>query len=209
MIGETWGLLLAAGRGRRMGGGKQLLPWPPENPSTTLVATSFDALNYLVSRMAVALGHRRVEVVAALADREFERLEVDPDAEMIESIKAGLRWLLSRDAAKLAVVHPADQPIVNQRTFSELMAYQHRFPTVAVMPEFGERGGHPVLIPRLLWPRIMACESAGGLRQFWADHPSMHVRVPVNDPMVIADFDCLDDLARGVHTDLEKPGDSA
>jgi len=190
---ETWGILLAAGRGRRMGGGKQLLPWPALNPFSTLVAASFDALKPHVSRVLVVLGHRADEVNAVLSPREYQCVRVDPDAEMIESIRAGLRFLESIPAVAMAALHPSDHPTIRSATMSRLLTVQAAFSGTAVMPEHDGRGGHPVLIPRSLWKSIMEFCGEGGLRQLWRDHPSLGVRVPVNDPTVIADMDMPSD----------------
>ena len=190
---ETWGILLAAGRGRRMGGGKQLLPWPAMNPFSTLVAASFDALKPHVSKMLVVLGHRADEVNAVLSPREYQRVTVDPDAEMIESIRAGLRCLESIATVAVAAVHPSDHPTIGHATMSILLTVHDESPNTAVMPEHEGHGGHPVLIPRCLWPSIVEFTGEGGLRHFWQEHASLSVRVPVNDPTVIADMDLPSD----------------
>ena len=54
------GLLLAAGQGRRMGGGKQLLPWPPPDGSGTLIGSAFDHLQVACDEMIVVLGYQQV-----------------------------------------------------------------------------------------------------------------------------------------------------
>ena len=60
------GVLLAAGRGRRMGGAKQFQPWPTVSGSQPLVAASFDAVCGVCDEMIVVLGHRAEEVAALL-----------------------------------------------------------------------------------------------------------------------------------------------
>ena len=51
------GVILAAGRGGRMGGKKQLTPWPGADGSKPLVAASYDAIRSICDDMVVVLGH--------------------------------------------------------------------------------------------------------------------------------------------------------
>ena len=64
-------MLLAAGRGRRLGGGKQFYPWPTAEGEKPLVAAAFDAVTSACDAMIVVLGHRAAEVTTALGERQF------------------------------------------------------------------------------------------------------------------------------------------
>src|SRR5690348_8785195 len=91
------GIVLAAGRGGRMGGRKQLTEWSNADGAKPLVAAAYDAIRPICDEMVVVLGHMVEEVAAALADRSFHRAESDPDAPMYESIRAGLRVAMGLD----------------------------------------------------------------------------------------------------------------
>src|SRR3954462_11316623 len=82
------GVILAAGRGGRMGGKKQLTPWPGGDGGKPLVAASYDAIRSICDDMVVVLGHIADSVAQALGDRPFHRSESDPDGPMFESIRA-------------------------------------------------------------------------------------------------------------------------
>src|SRR3954470_17692996 len=71
------GVILAAGRGGRMGGNKQLTPWPGVDGSKPLVAASYDAIHSICDDMVVVLGHIADSVVEVLGDRRFHRAESD------------------------------------------------------------------------------------------------------------------------------------
>src|SRR5215212_4911325 len=86
------GVILAAGRGGRMGGKKQLTPWPTAAGTIPLVAASYDAIRPICDEMVVVLGHAANEIAVALGARPFHRAESDPHAPMFESIRAGLRF---------------------------------------------------------------------------------------------------------------------
>jgi len=106
-----------------MGGGKQLMPWPSAGDEP-LVAAAFDAIAGVCGTMLVVVGHEAEAVVAALGARRFETVASDPDAEMFESIRAGLGAARSRSRAPGAAVllHPADHPRVAPATLESILA---------------------------------------------------------------------------------------
>src|SRR5262245_14196111 len=83
----TVGVLLAAGRGKRMGRLKQLLPWPPgaSADGRTVVAASFDTIAPHCDEMIVVVGAEAEAVASALVPRRLRMVQADPDAEMFQS----------------------------------------------------------------------------------------------------------------------------
>jgi molybdenum cofactor cytidylyltransferase len=188
------GVILAAGRGGRMGGRKQLTPWPGAEGSKPLVAASYDAIHSICDDMVVVLGHISDSVVGALGERPFRRAESDPDAPMFESIRAGLRVALLVDPSATVVLQPCDHPEVASSTLRDLIAWSLKRPGQAILPEYGGRGGHPVLIPAHICATLVEADCSDGLKQFWADHPELCHRVPIDDPTVVRDIDTPADL---------------
>lgn len=187
------GVLLAAGRGRRMGGTKQLLPWPPGSRSdcepTTVAAAAFDAIAGFCDRMIVVVGHEAAAVEHALQGRVYTAVIGDSEAEMLESVKIGLAAVIQRSDMDAVLLHPADHPSVCPATVEELINTWRAQPHCAVMPQFQGRGGHPVLIPASMIGPIRSFHRLGGLRQFWLDHPQRCIRVPVDDSATVFDLD--------------------
>lgn len=184
---ERWvGVILAAGRGRRFGGSKQLAIWP--GTGTPLVCAAFDAIAPLCARMVVVLGHDAGAVGAVLRARVFESVVADPDAPMFESVRAGLGAAAGPGVTGV-VLQPADHPGVRPDTLRRLAIEAAARTHCAVMPEFEGRGGHPALIPVSLVPEILAYDGAGGLREYWNGNPGRVFRVQVEDPTVIRDVD--------------------
>jgi len=204
------GLVLAAGRSRRMSTLKQTLPWPVqeqgarESRSTTVVAASFDAIAPSCQRMFVVLGADAAAVVAALEDRAFTTVQGDSGQPMLDSVCTGLRAIMDeRTNNELAfdavLLQPCDHPMAAKRTIETLLAAHGHEPDLALMPEYNGKGGHPAMIPMdiarriLQWARIdgtpATAPGPGGLRQFWIDHPRLHRRLPVDDPSCVVDLD--------------------
>jgi CTP:molybdopterin cytidylyltransferase MocA len=188
------GVILAAGRGGRMGGKKQLTPWPGADGSKPLVAASYDAIHSICDDMVVVLGHIADSVVEALGDRAFHRAESDPDAPMFESIRAGIRTALFVNPSAAVVLQPCDHPEVAPSTLRKIIEEAFARPHQAIIPQFASRGGHPALIPSAICNQLIAAECQHGLGQFWLDHPELCHRVPIDDSTVIHDIDTPADL---------------
>ncbi len=189
------GVILAAGRGGRMGGKKQLTAWPTSDGSKPLVAASYDAVRPICDEMVVVFGHIADSVAAALGGRPFHHAESDPDAPMYESIRAGLRAVHRIDPQATVVLQPGDHPEVAESTLGALVNWSLNRPGQTIIPDYAGRGGHPVLIPPETCTRLIESECPNGLGQFWLDHPELCHRVPIDDPAVVRDIDTPSDLS--------------
>lgn len=194
---DMWriGVILAAGRGRRMGRTKQLVEWQAANGPQPLVAAAFDAIRPICDEMVVVVGHEADAVVAALGDRPFYCATSDPDAPMFESIRAGLSVAV-RELNPFAIVllQPGDHPEVSPATLRALVRRAAPPTSTAIVPEYNGRGGHPVMIPPGIAELLLGADCPGGLGQFWSDHPELCERLPVEDPTILRDLDTPGDL---------------
>jgi molybdenum cofactor cytidylyltransferase len=188
------GVILAAGRGGRMGGKKQLTPWPTDVGPIPLVAAAYEAIRSICDEMVVVLGHDADAVAAALANRPFHRSESDPRAPMFESIRAGLRVAQRLNAAATIALQPGDHPEVAESTLDILTNCSSKRPAQTIIPEFAGRGGHPIIIPPNIAALLVEADCPAGLGQFWLDHPEFCHRVPIDDPAVVRDIDTPADL---------------
>ena len=187
------GVLLAAGRGRRMGRLKQLLPWPPPDGNKTLVAAAFDAISSVCDQMIVVVGHESKRVISALEPRHFHSVHSDADWPMYESIRLGLKAAQQIAPGGNVLIHPSDHPEVMDQTLHNLIQTAADDVHKAVCPCYDGRGGHPVFVHATLLPRLIQWSGTGGLRQFWLDYPETLVQVLVEDAFVIRDLDTPDD----------------
>jgi CTP:molybdopterin cytidylyltransferase MocA len=180
-----------------MGCTKQLKPWPTAEGPKPLICAAYDSICSICDRMVVVLGHDAEKVAGALADRPFERALSSADVSMADSICAGLRAAISIDSQATVVLQPGDHPEVEASTLDALLAFSRRHPDRAVMPQYNDRGGHPVVVPITVAKAILAPPHLDNLKQFWADHPKLSSRLPIDDPSVLRDIDTPADLPNG------------
>ena len=188
------GVILAAGRGRRMGCTKQLVLWKGASGQKPLVTSAYDAIVEVCDEMVVVVGHDADAVAAALADRPFVKVQSDPDADMFQSVRAGLDAAHAADPPATIVLQPGDHPEVAAATLLKLLNAAEQNLEKAVMPEYQGRGGHPVLIPPAIVKMLRSADCRAGLGAFWCDHPDLRIRLPVDDPTVCYDVDTAERL---------------
>jgi CTP:molybdopterin cytidylyltransferase MocA len=154
---STTGLVLAAGQGRRMGVPKALLKTDGETWAARAV------------RLLLEGGCDRVLVVTGAAHEEVEdRLPSDErvwfvhaprwDEGMGESLRTGLDVLLHEsdsDAAVVTLVDLPDLDVAVVRRVLERWVADGAHPEALVRATYDGRPGHPVLLGRAHWRRLL------------------------------------------------------
>lgn len=191
----TAALVLAAGSSRRLGEPKQLVDWEGR-----------PLLQYVLERVRGLAG---VEPVAAALGCRSEQIMKRVDLSgvtvvenlgwregMASSLRAGLDALLADRSLEAVLIFLGDQPEVNPAVVDRLREAQAASGKPAVIPRYRYARGHPVLIARALWPRLIAgLEGDQGARNLFATHPEWVEEVPISsDPP--GDIDTPDDLHR-------------
>jgi molybdenum cofactor cytidylyltransferase len=194
MTARTIGVILAAGRSRRMGRNKLLLPWPGRDGASTVIAAAFDSIP--ADEMIVVVGDSGSELVDALGQRTFDIVNADSDAPMFESIRAGLQAASAADPDASIILLPGDHPAVQRETVEGLLAVASAHPTLAILPAYGGRGGHPALIPASVRDQVIEYGGDQGLKGFWRFRSLLALRVEVSDPGVLNDIDIPEDYER-------------
>ncbi len=180
------GIVLAAGQSRRMGSPKLLLPW---RGRTVVEAVVTSLRQGGVDRIVVVLGGDREAVERALADVQVEFVLNPAFAQgaMLSSIQAGLGAI--GDEVQAALLMPGDLPSIQPATVRDLLAAGERATDRICVPVYGERRGHPVLIPRIYWKDLLALGEGESLRSFLRAHERQVLGVAVPDPGIRADID--------------------
>jgi nitroreductase/CTP:molybdopterin cytidylyltransferase MocA len=177
----------AAGRGLRMGGDKALLELGHE-PAIARVAAACRGGGLRDVVVVRARGAAPLPAVV-IADFDLRVVEVAPDAEMIDSVRAGLRALIGVDGA---VVFPVDHALVRPDTVRVLVRRARSLPGAVVLPLHAQRPGHPLVLPATLWPAVWSPTTVS-LRDVVRSHPVE--AVVVQDSGVTRDLDTPQDLA--------------
>lgn len=179
-------VLLAAGRSRRMGTFKPLLPFGGVSVAEACVAALRAGG---ASEVVVVVGHRGAEVCAALAHLEGVRFAVNKVAgsEMGVSVARGVESLSNEAQAVLIAL--VDQPAVPPSELAKLIEARRRTRARLVLPEWEGRGGHPVLIDLSLREELSSVVHERGLRALFDAHRAEVLRVPAGSPYVARDMD--------------------
>jgi len=187
-VNNVAALLLAAGRSRRMGAFKPLLPFG----DVTVIESCVQNLRGAeVDEIVVVVGHRANEIQKHLESYELRfALNPDSESEMGESIRRGVEHI-SEDV-KCLLIALVDHPAVSSATIKEIRSAWQRGARL-VQPEHAGRGGHPVLIDLSYRDELLNLDPRTGLRSFFDAHQTEVLRLPVESPYVARDMDTWED----------------
>jgi len=185
-------VVLAAGRSRRMGTQKLLLPWAA---STVIDHIVDQVLSTSVSHVRVVVGRDADRVTAALADRPVAWVtNPQPEGDMLSSVCCALRVLPEECHAALVVL--GDQPRITTALVEELLQAYDTSPQKIMVPFYRRRRGHPMLFARCYFEEVMAQYEGVGLRGLLQAHGPEVCEWPVSMPAVLADMDTPLDYQR-------------
>lgn len=190
-------VLLAAGESRRMGDFKQLLRLGDK----TFVEHCVDnLLASTIDQVIVVTGHREAEVRRVIANRPVDIVHnAEYKSGMATSIKSGVRFV--SDRADACVISLVDQPRIDSPVMDCLIqAYKDgasdRSKSLIVIPAYGDKTGHPILVDLVLREEILAMDPESGLRQVVLAHSAAIKRVPVSSMSILEDCDVPADYER-------------
>jgi molybdenum cofactor cytidylyltransferase len=198
---NLYALFLAAGEGRRFGGGKLLRP----HRGRPLVAYALDTLAEVRSRSLIVGG------IAVIPDRNTALRQLardrglrvvnnrDPGLGMSHSLRLGLESMdqFALDPAPdAALVLLGDQPRVPIAAIEKVVDAWRKGAGPVVRPSYAADGGgpgHPVILARDAWPLIGLLSGDTGLGPLLAERPDLVTTVAVEGKN--PDIDTPEDLA--------------
>lgn len=189
-------IVLAAGRGERLGGrAKAALPLADGRSFVAAVTQAARAGGVARVIVVAAAPHEAATRAAAVAAGVDTIVVNDaPERGMASSFACGLA-AAAADGADAALCWPVDHPLVRAETVAALAAAGG--PDRIVVPTYGGRGGHPTLFGASLHAACRAAADApDGLRSLVRADAARVVRLDGGDPGVTHDVDTLDDWAR-------------
>ncbi|MDX6406135.1 MAG: molybdenum cofactor cytidylyltransferase [Blastocatellia bacterium] len=189
-------ILLAAGRSRRMGAFKPMLPFGDRTVIECCLANLHAAG---VEDIVVVVGHRAEDIRRQLQTLNLTfAMNPDPDSEMSASIGRGVAAV--SPSAEGLIVALVDHPAVPAEII-EVLIDEWRRGAQLVQPEHEGRGGHPVLVDLSYHDELLALDPESGLRSLFDAHRAEVRRVPVSSPFVARDMDTWEDYQR-LHQDV-------
>ncbi len=182
-------VILAAGKGNRMGGPK----WQLTMPSGELIVQH-------LYRQFCQFGCETVLVVSAddydllAKDERFGNIQLAInsryDLGRLYSLQCGLKHLAS---AKPTFVHNIDNPYVSQDVLSNLLNGMAGFDYA--LPQFDRRGGHPLIMAGKLAERIVTIENTfPDFRTFLQGYRGN--RVTVDSPEILLNINTPEEYSR-------------
>jgi molybdenum cofactor cytidylyltransferase len=100
------------------------------------------------------------------------------------------------DSARACLISLVDQPQITTDIINRVIETYERQGALVVIPTYGGRNGHPVLLDLKLWAEILAIDPDRGLREVVRAHAREGVRVEVSTDAVLTDFDYPEDYRR-------------
>jgi len=189
-------VLLAAGRSRRMGWPKLLLPWGKSS-----------VLGHLITQWQ-ALGARQLTVVCALDDigimAELDRLGfpaeqriLNPDSErgMFSSIQCAAQWPGWQAALTHWTLVLGDQPHLREGTLRRLLEFSATNPEAVCQPVQGGHRRHPVMLPKAVFHQL-ANSTATDLKEFLK--PFSNAACEMDDAGLELDIDRPEDYEKAL-----------
>lgn len=190
---QVAGLILAAGRSRRMAPLNKLLV--ADKQGVAMVTRVVDnVIASGVRPVLVVTGHERERVEEALSGRPIIFVHAEDYAEGLSaSLKAGLAALPPEPEGVLIAL--GDMPLVKPAVMARILAgFDPEEGRAIVQPTFRGKQGNPVLWGREFLPEMMAITGDVGARQLVGKHAERLIEVEVADDGVLRDFDTVDSL---------------
>jgi molybdenum cofactor cytidylyltransferase len=190
---NIYAIILAAGRSTRMGGKPKLLL--PFGASTILGCVLDSVVSAPIDRAYVVLGAWR-EAIEPFVRAYPVSIVINPDFDrgMLSSVQAGFRAIPPGEGAVFVI--PGDHPGFAPTVFSRLLAARAEGGAGLVVPVFGGRGGHPLLVDLRFRADIEALDPAVGLRGLLDLHPESVGRIPLEEAGIVLDIDTPDDYRK-------------
>jgi molybdenum cofactor cytidylyltransferase len=186
-------LILAAGRGTRMGDSqrsKLLLPWRDGKP--ILWHTINNALNLEPREVVVVVRPDLPEMVDALYELPVRCVPNPRYSEgMGSSLAIGIQALSGDTEAALLML--GDEPDVPSHVIERLLAAYRSEGKVITIPMYGEQVGPPAIFARRIFPELTKLQGDQGARSLMAQHPDWARILPFDEADRPHDVDTRDD----------------
>jgi molybdenum cofactor cytidylyltransferase len=186
---ETWGIILAAGESRRMQKNKLLLPFL----NKTLIEHVVDhVIQSGIRHIMIVLGAYRDELLPIIGRMPVLHCYNDEyENGMLTSVQCGFRNIPT--SMDTVLIFLGDQPEIPGEVAMALIKEHLQSGKGIVIPVYGNKRGHPVLIHKKYINEIMDLDQSDGLRGLM-DKFSRDVQLlEVDSPGILKDIDVPQD----------------
>lgn len=194
-VPQSIAIVPAAGRSRRMGVAKLLLPWDASTViETVLSAWSASRVDHVV--LVVHPDDVQLADVCRSAGAEVVA-PATPPPEMITSVQIALAHAAERfapAATDVWLLAPADMPNLTPAAIDQVLGAFDPVRPAILAPSYEGRRGHPVLFPWALAAEALALGPGDTLRTLVDRHGCREVVSPSSG--VVSDLDTPDDYLR-------------
>jgi molybdenum cofactor cytidylyltransferase len=193
-------IVLAAGRSKRMGQPKMLLPWG----ETTVLGQVIETLKRTsIDQVIVVTGGYRSQVEGLADSYRVQTIHNDgyENGEMLSSLQCGLREIHeslgnespSSDAVLICL---GDQPRIQAEIVQMIVDHYVKTGADIIIPSYKNRRGHPWLVAKTHWEEILHLEAPQTLRDFLDRHSSAISYINVDDSSIVSDVDTYEDYLK-------------
>ncbi len=183
------GVILAAGSSSRIGEIKQLLAF---RQTTLLGQVIRNSTGSLLDEVILVLGHRADEIQKAV---KLDRVRVVMNEAHAQgqstSLRAGLSAVSEETDAVMFIL--GDQPLVGPTVMNALIDGYCRTRAPIVLPTHQGRRGNPVVIDRMLFPRVESLTGDVGARVLFHEYAEEILEIELEDDSIHFDLDTWED----------------
>lgn len=176
---RAFAIIPAAGRSRRMGQPKLLLPWGVETVLERVLRNWGEA--GVTRRIVVA--HRDDAELIQLAEQAGAIVIAPetPPPQMKDSVLAAIDYLQAHERPEphdVWLLAPADMPTLSPDVIRTLLSAAADQPGLIHAPNYAARRGHPVVFPWSLTPAVRSLGRDVGVNRLLTDHPVVEISFP-------------------------------
>lgn len=189
-------IVLAAGKSERMGKMKLLLPFKGK---TLIEGVVRPLLESSLDEVLVVLGYRGEEIKRALSKISSSKIRFVENRQyergMLSSVQAGIRMLSAQTECAMVVL--GDQPGFEANFFSRLLSEVSRSQKGILIPSYGGKRGHPLLISSRHFPFLLSLNpEKESLHRLTEEKAVDILDFPVELEEILVDVDLPQDLQR-------------
>ena len=187
-----WAIILAAGKSKRMGKPKLLLPFGEKTIIETVIQ---NVILSKVDKILVVLGSNQDKIEEKIKDLPIETVVNSHYTKgMLSSVQCGFRSIPKNARAVLVML--GDQPSISSTIINKIIDKFKSTKKGVILPVNKNKRGHPVLIDIKYRDKVERLNPDIGLRELIHNHPEDIMEVELETSNILKDIDNMNDYKR-------------